>query len=48
MMIKYADMEIIHSGGAHSYLAEAMFAPKMIKRKNLQKQWVKTESMSVF
>ena len=35
-MIKYADMEIsIHSGGAHSYLAEAMFAAKDDKTQEL-------------
>jgi len=35
-MIKYADMEIsIHSGGSHSYLAEAMFAAKDDKTQEL-------------
>ncbi len=35
-MLKYADMEIsIHSGGSHSYLAEAMFAAKDNKTQEL-------------
>ena len=36
LMIKYADMEIsIHSGGSHSYLAEAMFSAKDEKTQEL-------------
>ena len=35
-MVKYADMEIsIHSGGSHSYLAEAMFAATDSKTQEL-------------
>ena len=35
-MVKFADMEIsIHSGGSHSYLAEAMFAAKDEKTQEL-------------